>query len=633
MSKSNMTQTNSPQRFDDLGLSAEVLQAVKESGYEQPSPIQAASIPPILAGEDVLGQAQTGTGKTAAFALPILSNLDANAKGVQVLVLTPTRELAIQVAEAFQTYARHIKGFHVLPIYGGQSYDIQLKQLKRGVQVVVGTPGRVMDHMRRKTLKLDHLRTLVLDEADEMLRMGFIDDVDWILSHTPKDRQIALFSATMPKQVKKVAVNHLHQPVDIKIETKTTTAKNINQRYWMVSGLKKLDALTRVLEVEDFDGVLIFVRTKMATEELAEKLQARGFSAEALNGDMVQKQRERLVSKLKSGAIDILIGTDVVARGLDVERISHVINYDIPYDIESYVHRIGRTGRAGRSGEAILFITKREQRMLRMIEKATKQPIQAMNMPSVDDINVNRMQRFKNQISETLAAKDLSIYQQLVDEFESETDYDPNQIAAALAYMIHGDKGLLLTESKSEGHERNKGVKTGFNHDADRVKSPRRSRGNTGHDDIDPTPVPLLEHPEIEMERFQVSVGREQGVKLSNIVGMICNEAELDREYIGQIDIYDQITTVDLPADMPKEIMNILWNARLCGRKSEIKKVGASSGRPKGPKGPKGEHDNDKPSKRKSKDRKSEKDKSAKRKPRSKAKRKDGKKPGRKPKK
>ncbi len=575
-----MSQPNPPTSFDDLGLSSDVLKSVKESGYEQPSAIQAASIPPILAGKDVLGQAQTGTGKTAAFALPILSNLDMQAKQVQVLVLTPTRELAIQVAEAFQSYARHIDGFHVLPIYGGQSYTIQLKQLKRGVQVVVGTPGRVMDHMRRKTLILDQLSTLVLDEADEMLRMGFIDDVDWILSHTPKDRQIALFSATMPKEVKKVAVNHLHKPVDIKIETKTTTAKNINQRYWMVSGLKKLDALTRVLEVEDFDGVLIFVRTKMATEELAEKLQARGFSAEALNGDMIQKQRERLVARLKSGAIDILIGTDVVARGLDVERISHVINYDIPYDTESYVHRIGRTGRAGRSGEAILFISRREQRMLRMIEKATNQPIQPMNIPTVADINDNRMQRFKNQISETLAAKDLSIYQQLVDEFESETDFDPKQIAAALAYMNHGDKGLFLTESKGEVHERNKGMKsTGFDGDSDSGKPHSRNKRNDANQFIDPTPVPLLEHPEIEMERFQVSVGREQGVKPSNIVGMICNEAELDREYIGQIDIYDQITTVDLPADMPKEIMDILWNGRLCGRKSEIKKVGEASSR------------------------------------------------------
>jgi len=577
MSQSHKSETNGLQNFNELGLSSDVLKSVKENGYEQPSPIQAASIPPILSGKDVLGQAQTGTGKTAAFALPILSNLDMQASQVQVLVLTPTRELAIQVAEAFQSYARHMNGFHVLPIYGGQSYTIQLKQLKRGVQVVVGTPGRVMDHMRRKTLKLDQLSTLVLDEADEMLRMGFIDDVDWILSHTPKDRQIALFSATMPKEVKKVAVNHLHKPVDIKIETKTTTAKNINQRYWMVSGLKKLEALTRVLEVEDFDGVLIFVRTKMATEELAEKLQARGFSAEALNGDMIQKQRERLVAKLKKGAIDVLIGTDVVARGLDVERISHVINYDIPYDTESYVHRIGRTGRAGRSGEAILFISRREQRMLRMIEKATNQPIQPMNIPTVADINDNRMQRFKNKINETIAAKDLSIYQQIVDEFESETDFDPKRIAAALAYMVHGDKGMLLTESKGERHERNKGVKTGFNHEAGSDKAHSRTRRNAANDFIDPKPVPLNDHPEIEMERFQLAVGREQGIKPSNIVGMICNEAELDRQYIGQIDIYDQVTTVDLPADMPKEIMDILWNGRLCGRKSEIQKMSQSS--------------------------------------------------------
>ncbi len=580
-----MSKSNKIHSFNDLGLSPAILKSIQENGYEQPSPIQEASIPPILAGKDVLGQAQTGTGKTAAFALPIISGLDMQAKHVQVLVLTPTRELAIQVAEAFQSYARHIDGFHVLPIYGGQSYDIQLRKLKRGVQVVVGTPGRVMDHMRRKTLKLDELNTLVLDEADEMLRMGFIDDVDWILSHTPKDRQIALFSATMPKEVKKVAVNHLHQPVDIKIETKTTTAKNIKQRYWMVSGMKKLEALTRVLEVEDFDGVLIFVRTKMATEELAEKLQARGFSAEALNGDMVQKQRERLVSKLKNGSIDILIGTDVVARGLDVDRISHVINYDIPYDTESYVHRIGRTGRAGRSGEAILFISRREQRMLRMIEKATNQPIESMTIPTVADINDNRMMRFKNQIIETLAAKDLSIYQQLVDEFEQETDFSPKQIAAALAYMIHGDKGMLLTETKGERHERNKGIKTSEQDSRSESGQPhRRTQRNIDNDFIDPTPVPLNAHPDIKMERFQLSVGRKHGVRPSNIVGMICNEAELDRDYVGQIDIYEHVTTVDLPADMPKEILSLLWGGRICGRKSEIQRMGDGPKKAKRPK-------------------------------------------------
>lgn len=564
-----MSETQPTGTFNDLGLSDAVLKAVQESGYEQPSPIQAESIPAILSGKDVLGQAQTGTGKTAAFALPILSNLDMDAKGVQVMVLTPTRELAIQVAEAFQSYAKHIDGFHVLPIYGGQSYDIQLRQLKRGVQVVVGTPGRVMDHMRRKTLKLDSLTSLVLDEADEMLRMGFIDDVDWILSHTPNTRQIALFSATMPKEVKKVAVNHLNKPVDIKIANKTATAKNINQRYWMVSGLKKMEALTRVLEVEEFDGVIIFVRTKMATEELAEKLQARGFSAEALNGDIVQKQRERLVAKLKNGSIDIIIGTDVVARGLDVERISHVINYDIPYDTESYVHRIGRTGRAGRSGEAILFISRREQRMLRQIEKATKQDIKPMNIPTVDDINQNRTQRFKNQIMETLVAKDISFYQNLINEMQHENEFEFKNIAAALAYMLHGDKGLLLTETKGERHSRDSNVREDYSPNNDRQR-PRRSSSEA----VDANPVPLKEHPEIAMERYQLDVGRTHGVSPSNIVGMIANEADLDREYIGIIELYDDVSTVDLPADMPAEILKILKNARVCGRKSFIAPVG-----------------------------------------------------------
>ncbi|MEZ5470838.1 MAG: DEAD/DEAH box helicase [Marinicella sp.] len=577
-----MSSSNQPQTFEELGLLPAVLKSVKENGYEQPSPIQAASIPPILAGKDVLGQAQTGTGKTAAFALPILSNIDQKAKGVQVLVLTPTRELAIQVAEAFQSYARHIKDFHVLPIYGGQSYTIQLKQLQRGVNVVVGTPGRVMDHMRRKTLKLDTLKTLVLDEADEMLRMGFIDDVDWILSHTPNDRQIALFSATMPQEVKKVAVDHLNKPVDIKIQTKTTTAKNIRQRYWMVSGLKKLEALTRVLEVEEFEGVLIFVRTKMATEELAEKLQARGFSAEALNGDMVQKQRERLVSKLKNGTVDILIGTDVVARGLDVDRISHVINYDIPYDTESYVHRIGRTGRAGRSGEAILFVARREQRMLRMIEKATNQEIERMDMPTVADINESRMQKFKDEIDQTLVSQDLSFYHQIISDFEHETDYSAQQVAAALAFMIHGEKGLLLQESKGERHERNKGQSNQYSDDS---KPHARQKRRAEEASVDNTPVPLLNHPDIPMERFQLAVGRNQGVKPSQVVGMICNEVDLAREYVGQIDIYDDFTTVDLPADMPKEVMSILWKARICGRKSEIRKMGEETTEQTKPKG------------------------------------------------
>ena len=547
--------------FNQLGLSSSVLKAVKENGYEQPSPIQVQSIPAILSGRDVLGQAQTGTGKTAAFALPILTNLDLHSTDVQVLVLTPTRELAIQVSEAFQSYAKYIKGFHVLPIYGGQSFEPQLRALKRGVHVVVGTPGRVMDHMRRNTLKLDALKTLVLDEADEMLRMGFIDDVDWILGHTPKDRQIALYSATMPPQIKKVATNHLNKPVDIKIVTKTTTSKNINQRYWLVSGLHKLDALTRLLETENFDGVLVFVRTKVATEELADKLKARGFAAEALNGDLVQKQRERLVNNLKNGSIDILIGTDVVARGLDVDRISHVINYDIPYDIESYVHRIGRTGRAGRSGEAILFVGRREQRMLRMIESATKQPIQPMKMPTVADINSQRMQKFKDKISDTLATADLGIFQQLVREFQKETENDTMQIAAALAYMSQKELGSLLTKEEDFRHEMP---------ESKHGKDSKNKKQNRPDKKIKTEVQPLKKYPEVPMQRYKIAVGYNENVKPSNIVGMIANEAEIDKDFIGHIEIYDSMSTVDLPDEMPDEILKQLQEAFICGKRSNM---------------------------------------------------------------
>jgi len=578
---------NTTVSFDELGLKPALLKAITDSGYEQPSPIQQQAIPAILSGRDVLGQAQTGTGKTAAFALPILSRLDPDQKSVQVLVLTPTRELAIQVAEAFQTYARHLPDFHVLPIYGGQSFSPQLRQLKRGVHVVVGTPGRIMDHMRRGTLKLDNLRTLVLDEADEMLRMGFIDDVDWILGHTPKDRQIALFSATMPPAVKKVAVNHLYNPLDIKVASKTTTAKNIEQRYWLVSGLHKLDALTRLLETEDFDAALVFVRTKMATEELAEKLKARGFAAEALNGDVQQKQREKLVSQLKKGQIDILVGTDVVARGLDVDRISHVINYDIPHDVESYVHRIGRTGRAGRSGQAILFVARREQRMLRDIERVTKQRIAPMKMPSVADVNLQRMHKFKERIADTLASKDLGIYQQLVREFQTETDTDPAQIAAALAYLAQDNSGVKLVDSKTaEALDRaNNGFTPASN------KAARGARANRL--DTDTEARPLREHPEIAMQRFALNAGHQHGVKPANIVGMIANEIGMDSKYIGHIDIHDEFTTVDLPADMPKEVLSTLKKARIAGRKSLIAPLAQwhSEGRgftdqSRGPKGP-----------------------------------------------
>ncbi|MGA7295973.1 MAG: DEAD/DEAH box helicase, partial [Rhodanobacteraceae bacterium] len=422
-----------PSTFAVLGLPDALLKAVEKVGYETPSPIQAAAIPPLLEGRDMLGQAQTGTGKTAAFALPVLARLDPDQRSPQALVLAPTRELAIQVAEAFQTYASGLRKFHVLPIYGGQSYGPQLAGLKRGVQVVVGTPGRVIDHLKKGTLKLDSLRCLVLDEADEMLRMGFIGDVETVLEATPDSCQIALFSATMPTPIRRIAQKYLNNPAEITIKNKTSTSANIHQRYWLVSGLHKLDAMTRILEAEPFDAMLVFARTKKSTEELAEKLRARGFAAAAINGDIAQAQRERTVAQLKSGKLDILVATDVAARGLDVDRISHVLNYDIPYDTESYVHRIGRTGRAGREGEAILFVSPRERGMLRAIERATRQPIDVMQLPSIETVNNRRVEQFKQRISDTLASGELDAFQNLVLDYEREHDIPAVELAAALA--------------------------------------------------------------------------------------------------------------------------------------------------------------------------------------------------------
>ncbi len=430
--------------FGDLGLAEALLQALSAVGYETPSPIQAATIPPLLEGRDVLGQAQTGTGKTAAFALPILSRLDLSKSKPQALVLAPTRELAIQVAEAFQRYASHLPGFHVLPIYGGQSYGPQLAGLRRGAHVVVGTPGRVIDHLERGSLDLSGLTTLVLDEADEMLRMGFIDDVETVLKKTPPERQVALFSATMPAPIRRIAQTYLREPAEITIKAKTTTATNIRQRYWYVSGVQKLDALTRILEAEPFEAMIVFARTKQATEELAGKLQARGFDAAAINGDIVQAQRERLIQQLKDGKLDILVATDVAARGLDVERISHVLNYDIPTDTEAYVHRIGRTGRAGRSGEAILFVAPREKRLLMAIERATRQPIAEMQLPSVEAVNDQRITKFKQRIADALAADDLGVFRQLIEQFEQERNVPAIEIAAALARLAQGGQPLLL---------------------------------------------------------------------------------------------------------------------------------------------------------------------------------------------
>ncbi|MGB1428164.1 MAG: DEAD/DEAH box helicase [Cycloclasticus sp.] len=537
--------------FADLALSKPVMDALKRIGYEQPSPIQAEAIPHLLEGHDLIGTAQTGTGKTAAFALPLLSKLDITKAKPQVLVLTPTRELAIQVAEAFKTYASAMKGFHVLPIYGGQGMDAQLRQLRRGVQVVVGTPGRVMDHLRRKTLKLDDLDTIVLDEADEMLRMGFIEDVEWIMEQTPPQRQVALFSATMPAPIRRVADNYLSAPKIVKIVSKTSTVERIEQSFWMVSGLHKLDALTRILEVEDFDGIIMFVRTKALTVELAEKLEARGYSASAINGDMSQALRERTIEQLKKKHIDILVATDVAARGIDVARISHVVNYDIPYDTEAYVHRIGRTGRAGRTGKAILFVAPRERRLLRAIEKATRQPINPMELPTRQQVNEKRANDFKATITQVVANKKLDFFHQLIQSYLDEHDVDPIQLAGALAYLAQKEKPLVLEETEKKSSARV----------SKQPKTERRSQPlRPNKDDL---PKSKRGNVKVPMDNYRIEVGKKHHVTPGDIVGAIANEADVEPRHIGHIELNDEHSYVELPIGMPKIVFQSLKKVRV----------------------------------------------------------------------
>ncbi|MES2105339.1 MAG: DEAD/DEAH box helicase [Pseudomonadota bacterium] len=572
--------------FADLNLSEPLLRALKDVGYERPSPIQAATIPVLLSNRDVLGQAQTGTGKTAAFALPILSRIDLKQNTPQALVLAPTRELAIQVAEAFQTYAAHIPGFHVLPIYGGQSYGPQLSALRRGVHVVVGTPGRVIDHLDKNSLDLSQLKTLVLDEADEMLRMGFIDDVERILQETPESRQTALFSATMPSAIKRIAQTYLHNPAEITVAAKTGTADNIRQRYWLVSGMHKLDALTRILEAENFDGMIIFSRTKLGTEELASKLQARGFSAAAINGDIQQQQRERTIQQLKDGKIDILVATDVAARGLDVERISHVINYDVPHDPESYTHRIGRTGRAGRSGEAILFITPREKNLLKAIERATRQPVSPLELPTIQAVNDVRISRFKDQISETLAAGELEQFQSIIEEYEQEKNVPAIEIAAALAKMARGDVPLLLDKKQREpanssSWSDDRPARTSAAGKFDRPeRGDRFDRGDRAERPAFPKKERMDRQPDAGMQTYRIEVGYEHGVKPGNIVGAIANEAGLDSKHIGRIEIYDDYSVLDLPEDLSASTLEQLQTVRVAGQQLRIRADGAAPATP-----------------------------------------------------
>ncbi len=566
------TATTTITAFSELALDKALLKGLDDVGYEKPSPIQAETIPLLLEGRDIIGQAQTGTGKTAAFALPLLSNLDLKQKDPQVLVLAPTRELAIQVAEAFQKYARHLKGFHVLPVYGGQEYGGQIRALKRGVHVIVGTPGRVMDHMRKGTLKLDNLTALVLDEADEMLRMGFIDDVEWVLEQTPDKIQIALFSATMPQQIRRIATKYLNNPEQITIKVKTATAETIRQRFIIVNGMhNKLEALTRILEAETFEAMIIFVRTKTATVELAEKLEARGYSSAAINGDIAQNQRERTIKRLKNGQVDLLVATDVAARGLDVDRISHVINFDIPLDTESYVHRIGRTGRAGREGDAILFVAPREKRMLSTIERVTKNKIDKMELPSTELINVKRVEQFKQKITDTLASDNLGFFSNLIEEYQQENNVPGEDIAAALAQLLQGDTPFLIKnmpKQKDSGREQNRERNDrGRN---DRGRNERKPQKERGRDRSTSSRREESSTPEEGMQSYRIEVGNNHDVRPGNIVGAIANEAGIDSQYIGRIRIRDDHTIVDLPDGMPKEVFNDLKKVWVSGQRLNI---------------------------------------------------------------
>jgi ATP-dependent RNA helicase DeaD len=577
MSKtSDDTSNETSIRFTDLNLDKAILQSVEEAGYEAPSAIQAESIPHLLEGRDLIGQAQTGTGKTAAFALPLLSNLDLSSKDTQILVLAPTRELAIQVAEAMQAYARHLKGFHVMPIYGGQSISIQLKQLRRGAHVVVGTPGRVMDHLRRKTLKLGNLKSMVLDEADEMLRMGFIDDVETILKDTPDSRQTVLFSATMPSAIKRITKKYLKDPVDIKVKTKTSTVSTITQYYWSGKTSYKLDALTRLLEAEEFGGIIIFVRTKNMTTELSEKLSARGYAAVPLNGDIQQSMREKIINRLRKGSLDIIVATDVVARGLDVERITHVINYDMPADNESYVHRIGRTGRAGRKGTAILFVPPNGKRQLKGIERATGQTIEPLKLPSPQDISEARINRFKEMVIETAASQKLDFYQEVITNLEKDSELSLEQITATLAFLVQRERPLLVTPNKiPESILQDGGNNSGRNNQRSNRGNQDRGRDRRGNQDKGSRSQNRRKKGETQpgMVTYRLDVGETHGTEPRHIVGAIANEAGVESQYIQNIDIASDHTTVDLPEGMPKEIEKHLRKVRVMGQQLQLRKL------------------------------------------------------------
>ena len=571
--------------FDGLDLPGDVIDAVKKVGFETPSQIQAQTIPLLMEGRDVVGLAQTGTGKTAAFALPILARIDKKARHPQALVLAPTRELALQVSDSFQSFADHLGGISVLPIYGGQAYGIQLSGLRRGAQIIVGTPGRVIDHLEKGSLDISDLSFLVLDEADEMLNMGFQEDVERILEDTPDEKQVALFSATMPNGIRRLSKQYLDDPTEVTVKAKTRTNTNITQRYLFTAHRNKLDAITRILEVTEFEAMIVFVRTKHETEELAEKLRARGFSAAAINGDIAQQQRERTVDQLRDGRLDILVATDVAARGLDVERISHVLNYDIPNDTESYVHRIGRTGRAGRTGEAILFVTPRERRMLRSIEKVTGAKIEEMELPTVDEVNDSRKSKFADSITESLEDAQLDLFRALVRSYSTEHDVPMEDIAAALAAQTSGDE-FLMKEPPKDKRDRRDRERWDRDDRRDRERGDRFDRGARGGRDRGGRG--RFHNDDVNFDTYRLDVGKRQHVRPGAIVGALANEGGLTNRDFGRITIGGDFALVELPKDMDRAVLDRLKDTRISGQLINIQPDTGGPSRDRGGRGGRG---------------------------------------------
>ncbi|QJT82814.1 DEAD/DEAH family ATP-dependent RNA helicase [Kosakonia sp. MUSA4] len=560
--------------FADLGLKAPILEALNDLGYEKPSPIQAECIPHLLSGRDVLGMAQTGSGKTAAFSLPLLHNIDPDLRAPQILVLAPTRELAVQVAEAMTDFSKHMHGVNVVALYGGQRYDVQLRALRQGPQIVVGTPGRLLDHLKRGTLDLSKLSGLVLDEADEMLRMGFIEDVETIMAQIPEGHQTALFSATMPEAIRRITRRFMKEPQEVRIQSSVTTRPDISQSYWTVYGMRKNEALVRFLESEDFDAAIIFVRTKNATLEVAEALERSGYNSAALNGDMNQALREQTLERLKDGRLDILIATDVAARGLDVERISLVVNYDIPMDSESYVHRIGRTGRAGRAGRALLFVENRERRLLRNIERTMKLTIPEVELPNAELLGKRRLEKFAAKVQQQLESSDLEQYRALLAKIQpsSEEEMDIETLAAALLKMAQGERPLILPPDapmrpKREFRERDER----FERRGDRNdRGPRGERSERGGEDR-----PRRERRDVgDMELYRIEVGRDDGVEVRHIVGAIANEGDISSRYIGNIKLFGSHSTIELPKGMPGEVLQHFTRTRILNKPMNMQLLG-----------------------------------------------------------